>query len=111
MKKQHVKFDFKNNTSNPNEKRKEHKYAIGDFILMKNNNRKSKLDELYTGPYKILYAEKNYLKIEDEEGNKIKLNIKNAKPYNKKDHFSKREEYDNRIRRYITIMTKLFILH
>lgn len=54
-------FDNKNNTANLPLK-------IGDLVLMKNTNRKSKYDQLYVGPYEI---------VEISGPNTVKLKRKN----------------------------------
>lgn len=68
-----------------NKGRHHFEYQAGDFILKK-NIRKSKLDQLYIGPYKIVEIQKGnqVIVIEDDEGKREKLNIKNVKPFKRR---------------------------
>ena len=56
-----------------NKNRIEYTYKINDLVLMKNNNRKNKLDDIYLGPYTITHIEKNYITIRDVDNMEIKM--------------------------------------
>ncbi|KRH94363.1 pol polyprotein, partial [Pseudoloma neurophilia] len=65
-----------------NKKRLEHKYNIGDQVLVRNNTRMNKTDEIYSGPFVVLKIETKNQQIKIENNQKILTrNMKQVKPF------------------------------
>jgi hypothetical protein len=64
-----------------NSSRIEHTYNVNDFVYLKNETRKSKLDPLFIGPYKITKVNSKTNTVILEQGNlSVTVNIRKIKP-------------------------------
>ena len=73
--KPYARYEMKNHIDKSNMNRKEHEYRNGDLILIKNQNRKAKTDDLFYGPFEIVETQNNYVTLKDSNNKTLKHNF------------------------------------